>query len=55
MREKFKSCGYCWFYNPCPCGACLFGVCECTASTHLHEYVSEDNAACPEFYEAVEQ
>lgn len=33
MSEILKSCGYCLYYNPCPCGACLFGVCHCASRT----------------------
>ena len=47
MSEEI--CAMCWFFNACPCGACLYGVCGNTASPHLHEYVHEDMAACRVF------
>jgi hypothetical protein len=41
-----RTCASCYYFNPCPCGACLYGVCDNTCSTHLHEYVHEDLPAC---------
>lgn len=52
VRERtanLKSCRACSFFDPCPCGGCRYGVCCCTGSWYLHEFVDGHRAACEEF------
>lgn len=50
-----RICASCYFFKPCPCGACLYGVCANTCSMFLHEYVHEDSRACSAYMETPEE
>ena len=40
------ECGECRYFNKCPCGECLWGVCINTYSRDYGEYVSAGASAC---------
>ena len=42
-------CAYCYYFKPCPCGECGYGMCFNTASLSPYGYVYEDEAACMQF------
>jgi len=46
-----RICASCYFFNPCPCGACPYGVCGNTHSMYLHEYAHKDSHACTAYME----
>lgn len=46
-----RECASCYFFKPCPCGACIYGVCVNTCSTFLHEYAHGDSHACSAYME----
>lgn len=46
-----RECASCYFFKPCPCGACMYGVCVNACSTFLHEYAHEDSHACNAYME----
>lgn len=45
-----KACATCYWYEPCPCGRCVWGVCR-HVGTLFGEYMHEDDL-CHEWEEA---
>lgn len=49
-EAEAKTCGTCYWFEPCPAGDCLWGVCR-HAGTLYGEYMHE-NDLCHEWTEA---
>ena len=48
-EQDTHECGECRYFDECPCGECLWGVCINTCSRDYGEYVSAGASAC-EYY-----